>query len=496
MKIQTVTDDQKYEVEQLVARCGKVMSNVELSLKRVRQIQENHDTHIEKAKAEIHQAADVMRDKVLADISKKEKEMEIKVTQAAASQKEKILEHKKQLQIQQARFKTATEMANELSQSGSEYGHSLLVPLIKSNLMQLKEAKPNVLAESIGGVVFRPSSTKIYIPSFGSLSPDTVTSQTSALSAMKRSHTEAFPPGTSSSSSYVKEEFPSCTSEESGIGSWKLVQTFGSKKLFCCSRCSSDTKRRHYRSRFSNPKGKVHIFNQSGTFKQNLSTKEGLQPGQKSYPWNVVVSCQDGRVFITQGVSHVNVYDRDYNYKYQFTTKSTAKVQPGKEGADLRGLALDNHGCLLVGNCSKRGSNQYISKHSLDGAHVISYRVPVEPWYIAVTSNNHIIVVSHRNDTNGVQVLDDNAKVLRIINRPPEVSTWYPYGLCCTTEDEIYIANNRSDSDGGIYRFSVAGEYLGCATKDAKPPTGLVLTDDDNKMIVVEAKCVKLFSKQ
>ena len=66
--------------------------------------------------------------------------------------------------------------------------------------------------------------------------------------------------------------------------------------------------------------------------------------------------------------------------------------------------------------------------------------------------------------------------------------------MCCTSDDTVYIANYYA---GEIHFYSSEpGAYIGCVTKDLNRPACLALMDDEEKLVVVQLKKVKIFKRQ
>ena len=174
------------------------------------------------------------------------------------------------------------------------------------------------------------------------------------------------------------------------------------------------------------------------------------------------------------------------NLKQQLTTKSPDNISSDAQYTQHWGLAIDNQNNLLVGEIN----HKYISKHQLNGKHINSFKVSIHPWYIAVSPRDKIIV-SDRNK--GVHVLDKGGVHLYSL-KPPHGSSWFPYGMCCTADDTVYIADC---STGEIHCYSSkTGAYIGCVTKDVSNPKGLALMDDEEKLVVVQEEEVKIFQRQ
>ncbi|XP_072044813.1 uncharacterized protein [Amphiura filiformis] len=481
VNLKSATKEQRSEVNQLMKDCSKVSDMVDASLKRAEQVQHNLEKSLEKTKAELHHSADAACYK----IRQKEKKQEAELSQAAAVSKKQIEAQKESLQMQQTRLQTALQMATEVTQTGSDHDLALVFSSLKDNLSQLRDMNPGRVDENLGEIKFTTSPSMLSPTlSLGSMSIGSRKSKAPESPVGKEK-------GTSSIHSYSKSSLSKGSRD--GVGTWKLSKQFGDK---------GHQKLRYGRGVAVTSVGdliiadfgaQARVFNQSGDFKDSLDTKQGLKFRQISQTWNVVVS-QDGRIFITHLVSHVNVYDQNGTYKYRFPTKSPSNVSSDAHNTKLCGLLLDNQGCLLVGEVNQ----MYISKHRLDGSHVSSIKVTIQPGYIAVTSTDKLIV------SNGglalspiVQVLDSTGNILHTLNRPSGVLSWIPYGICCTADDDIYIANRQTASNGGgIYCYSISGQYMGCITKEVDHPAGLALIETENKMLVIERERVKIFSRQ
>ncbi|XP_072046443.1 E3 ubiquitin-protein ligase TRIM71-like [Amphiura filiformis] len=487
VNLKHATKEQRSEVKQLMKDCNKIQDMVEGFLKSAEQVQHNLEKNLVKAKAEIHQAADAARDR----ITQKEKKQEAELSQAAAVSKKQIEAQKESLQMQQTRLQTALQMATEVTQTGSDHDLALVFPSLKNNLSQLRDMKPGTVDGNLGEVKFTSNpSTLSTALSLGSMSIGRDTSNAPASLGVKKTEMSVI-------RSYSKPSL-SRGPRHGGIGTWKLSIQFGNRgqqKLqngrdITLTSVGDLIVADHGQYGLH---GQARVFNQSGDIKYSFDTKQGLKSGQKSQPWNVVVS-QDGRIFITHLVSHVNVYDQNGTYKYQFPTKSPSNVSSDAQDTMLYGLALDNQGCLLVGECRET----YISKHRLDGSHVSSIAVTIQPSFIVVTSTGKLIVSNGSFALSPIaKVLDPTGNILHTLNRPSGVSSWWPFGICCTADDDIYIANCALASNGaGIYCYSISGQYIGCITKELDYPTGLALIENENKLLVVVNKRVKIFSRQ
>ncbi len=147
----------------------------------------------------------------------------------------------------------------------------------------------------------------------------------------------------------------------------------------------------------------------------------------------------------------------------------------------LEGLTIDHNGHLLIGG--KTNSVRYLLTYTQDG--VKSAKITLEPSYLAATRLNSIVVSSM--DPQMVQIADPyTGRSLYTLHVPTSVSDWWPRGVCCT-DGRIFVANAAmKPADTGIFCYSISGRYLDCITTDVSHPRGLVLTDNNNTLMVTE----------
>ena len=350
--------------------------------------------------------------------------------------------HKDEIQFQRTRLLTTLQMATEVVQTGSEYDLALVYSSLKSNLTTLCNIKPRPMKRNLGDVSFKPAqASQQGNQNLGSIS-----------SRFRR----------------VKE----------GGDVWKLERAFGKDGTgkVSCGRGVAITQQGDMAiADCSDPS--IKFYKTNGDFKSKFTVS--------GYPWNVAVG-PDGRMFVTNRTKRVSVYDAEGNLKQQFPAKSPDNVSSDAQNTELWGLAIDNHNNLLFGERKQK----YISKHRLDGIHVMSFNVTIPPYYIAVSPRNKIII-SKADGNRAIQILDENGTHLHTLK--PQ-SSWNPFSICCTSDDEVYIADYCS---GSIHSYSTeTGDYIGCITNEVTNPAGLALTDDEDKLVVAENNSVKIFQLQ
>ncbi len=124
----------------------------------------------------------------------------------------------------------------------------------------------------------------------------------------------------------------------------------------------------------------VNLY-RDGQYQLSLDTKQGLQKGQRSYPWNVAVSSD--RFYVTDRTGMVKIYSSLGRYLKQFPVKSPDGTSSDTDDSKLRGLTIDNEGYLLVGNNTKK----YICRCTQDGTHITSFKIDIDPDFIVLDTH-------------------------------------------------------------------------------------------------------------
>ncbi|XP_072051433.1 uncharacterized protein [Amphiura filiformis] len=200
----------------------------------------------------------------------------------------------------------------------------------------------------------------------------------------------------------------------------------------------------------SNCAAKIQVYNADGQHKHSIDTTQGLMSGTRSRPCNVTVNTE-GNYVITDDTRFIKVYDPSGMYKDRRVAISPENKPSNTEYTRLVGLTMDSKGQLLVGEVNQK----YISRHRQDGSHITSIKVNIEPNFLAVTSQDTIIVCDFGFV---VQIVNSTGHMLHTLKPPSHVTRWHPFGVCCY-EDIIFICNIAL-ARNGVYCFSSTGEYL------------------------------------
>ncbi|XP_072019603.1 E3 ubiquitin-protein ligase TRIM56-like [Amphiura filiformis] len=437
VNLESASKGHKTEIEQLIQNCEGVKNITETALKMVTDVSDQLNTNATKAKAEIDESFN----KALKLLEDNRDQLKGEVDKAEAVAKKQLDAQTDEIQVFQTRLQTALQMATEVVKTGSDYDLALIYTSLKTNLTELRDVKLAPVDKQKAAVHFKPAH----------IGQETTHKLGSVL---------------------VKQR-------KEGVGVWKLDRSFGNGgagKLIggrgVAITQEEDIAVADYYD------AAVKIYKKDGQFKSSIFGR----------PWDVVVS-SDGKLFVTNQTEYVSVYDGKGNLKHQFPTKSPDNVSSDAQRTQHWGLAIDNYNNLLVGETEQK----YIGKHHLDGMHIMSFKITIEPRFITVSNDDKIITSAGSSDR-AVHILNENGVHLQTL-KPPQGSGWNPLGMCCTSTNEIYISS--FDASGAIYCYSAeTGAYISCLTKDVTYPVGLVLMDDEEALVVTGNNCAKIFKLQ
>ncbi|XP_072017987.1 tyrosine-protein kinase ABL1-like [Amphiura filiformis] len=271
------------------------------------------------------------------------------------------------------------------------------------------------------------------------------------------------------------------------VGSWKLERQFGHQdnhgtlssgwSIVVNSSNRDIAVADHFTSQ-------VIVYTGNGKYKfsmDNTCTHGLPDPGEKSKPWQVVVNPQGTTYFVTL-LKHIKCYDAMGKFKCQWMS-SCPEAVPGS--SCLYGLAMDHDGYLLVGDCK----NKRINMHKNGGTYISSIKIGVSPRYIAVTSEDTIVVVGDWEEQ--PQIVSKAGQVMHTLKHPFDESEWDPSGVFCY-EDIIIIANRSTSS---MLCYSEFGKYMGDIPISNTDPVGVAISEDGKELLVSDfAGSVKVFT--
>ncbi|XP_072016857.1 E3 ubiquitin-protein ligase TRIM45-like [Amphiura filiformis] len=444
--LKSTVSEQRKKIEVLVKQNGVTEKKVDKALQDAHNAQQELDSNKKKSIAEIDMEIDKIEKHVRIICQQERRRLLKQQEETVALSRKKIQSSKETLQSQKVRFQAAREVANQVLHSGSDSDVASVYKQLSNSLEELYKEEPESVPQDI-----------TELPKFKADSR--ITSVTIIGELIDAKH------------------LPSKVLD----GSWEMESEFGDKDgagKVSVGKGISTTPAGDIAVANRSPSAPVKVYNSDGKFKFSLHMKS-------CNAWNVAVS-PDGEFYVSCcRVKHIRMFGSDGRYISQFAAISPTGVASDAEGTDLRGLAINNKRQLLVGEVKKK----YISIHDLNGTHITSFQVSIQPYYITTTSQGNIIVSPF--GSSGVQVLDSSGTLQHTITAPTGVSGWIPTDVCSSINNEICISNYQLPY--GIYCFSSTGVYLQCLTQDVINPWGITLLQNDKKMAVVNDSRVKIF---
>ncbi|XP_072036677.1 uncharacterized protein [Amphiura filiformis] len=226
---------------------------------------------------------------------------------------------------------------------------------------------------------------------------------------------------------------------------------------------------------------RVNVYSDHGEFKFSINTEKRPELVKTFHPRQVAISsCHD--YMVTDGSGHMKIYDINGKFKDQW--ESSCSQESRQLFIRLWGLAIDSDGHVLVGDIS----NNHINTHRQDGTYLDSIKVGIKPRFIAVTSQDTIVIADWNKPP---QIVSKTGQIMHTLKYPDNVSLWDPWGVYCHG-DMILIGNQRRCYKP-ILCYSRSGGYLGhIPISDVSFP--LAMTPDGKKLMVCEGFKVKVFS--
>ena len=195
----------------------------------------------------------------------------------------------------------------------------------------------------------------------------------------------------------------------------------------------------------------------------------------------VSVTSTNGYVVIHRNKCSCRLYTSDYKLVSEFPTYNA-----NRKPCIATAVAVDKNGCIILGM-----KDNAISIHNADGSLKSSFSLPFQPFSVAVTSHEEI-VISGSNDT--LQLFDYSGKCIQTLDPPPEVESWLPWYVCCSKTDEVFVVDMNWSA---IYKYAAGRVYMGCVTSEVYDPRGIALSHDDQELYVTDycERKVKIFQR-
>ncbi len=422
------------EIQKKADECKYVCQQIDNVIAEDEKVEAAHETACKAAQKAYDDAAKQVQD-AFSEIQIKHRDhFASELARFDEKRKQKLESHKENLKKDQSRASSALAVARMLAETGTQCDVADMYNDVMTVLREFSEFKP--VPERMSEVAFDPSE-------------------------------ECLP---------LVEGIPAPGTLKVGSCEWDLKREFGNGNLSAARGITfapHDNLSDHivvadYSAR------NVKLFDNAGTLSKTVSQ------GTASflYPFDVCLS-SDNFYYISDVSSTVRQITGNFKYNSYGSVSSAAYgIAPLKKGSwPICCTSTDNNRIYLYSNNTKIGD-----------IHVVS------PQFIAVTSTDNYVVSSTTQKS--VQVLNEKGHMVRCIGPPSDIpdDAWSPSGVCCSKNDEIYVAN-QGEGAMGVYRFKISGEFIECVASDLNKPWGVALSEDDRELAVVDndGKSVKLF---
>ncbi|XP_022111748.1 uncharacterized protein LOC110990995 [Acanthaster planci] len=189
-------------------------------------------------------------------------------------------------------------------------------------------------------------------------------------------------------------------------------------------------------------------------------------------------------VVVEENASRVKVFDKDNTLAFQFPTVPPSEV--GKTAVNLWSVAVKTDGTIVVGDIRR----MVLTEHSpTDGELRSTIPVKIEPCYVAVGSNDRVVINDFKQL---VGVVDGNGDTLFTIKPIIDGEVVRRCTGVCADSTGIYVAMHNDDDTGHIHHYDPQGGFLHCIAEGLHWPMGITFTAD-GQLAVGEYYSVKIY---
>ncbi len=237
-----------------------------------------------------------------------------------------------------------------------------------------------------------------------------------------------------------------------------------------------------------NPNGDVAIISTGYSFHRGqvcVYSKQGVCKGSMDRIGYLrqITTNSDGSIYFVTNDTHVQMYSADCKYIGEW--ESACPHASSHASSDLYGLAVDANDNVYVGKYD--WPKCCVHKHKQSGSFISCIKVSITPLYLAVTSQDTIIVCSGEDHP---QIVSNTGEVLHTINHPTGESLWDVDNVHCY-RDSIFITMNDE-----ISCYYVSGKYLGKLPIHDVRPNCLAMIGDDRLVIGDGSRQCSIYSLQ
>ncbi|XP_022111647.1 uncharacterized protein LOC110990871 [Acanthaster planci] len=191
-------------------------------------------------------------------------------------------------------------------------------------------------------------------------------------------------------------------------------------------------------------------------------------------------------VVVEHSASYVKVFDKDNTLAFQFPTVPPSEVD--KTAVDLQSVAAKTDGTIVVGDVKR----MVLTEHSpTDGELRSTIPVKIKPCYVAVDSNDRVVISDCKQQLVGV--VGTNGDTLFTIKPTIDGEVVRRCTGVCADSTGVYVAMHNDDEDTGhIHHYDPQGGFLHCIAEGLHYPLGITFTAD-GQLAVADFYSVKIY---
>ncbi|XP_022097522.1 tripartite motif-containing protein 26-like isoform X3 [Acanthaster planci] len=205
-----------------------------------------------------------------------------------------------------------------------------------------------------------------------------------------------------------------------------------------------------------------------------------------------IVSTKDQWVILS--TSFVKVYNRgNKQLADEFQTRQQGD-EVGKVYEAPLSLAIRTDGNIIVGY---RGRGTLTEHSPTSGDLVRTIPVQISPSFLAVMSNNWLVISDHvKGLVEVVEVADDKAVTLFTIRPTISGERVKSCRGVCSNDSGIYLGVSTGFHNGGhVHHYDNEGDFISCIAQGLYGPYGITFTADGQELAVADHHSVKIYHK-
>ncbi|XP_072049362.1 uncharacterized protein [Amphiura filiformis] len=477
VNVEDISGDQGKKLKNLVERCQKVAQEVKEKRQTAEDIEKRIDKTVDDAQDELEQAIAQVEHQFLNNLKQRQQQISDEIDQIGSKYKLPIDRKKDTLQTQHLQLERALQMTAHVMEQGSPYDLAAMYTTLTSTLQRLSEIRPCRIDTSPRGVKFAPNkSAEVRLPTFGDV-----------IDVYEKSYVSRSVVDTQKQTNRQKQ-----TDQQNQMPRYDLGGTWIKERHLCenadityAINLAFYPSGEMATANYGSPQ--VKVFNTDGQFQRNINVKHD---SAASSPRSIAIG-SDGTTFVTDKSPSVKVFDSSAQLIRQFPTHPPGDSDKPSKTATLAGLAIAYDKNLVVGDVS----GMYISIHKPSGAHIHSFKVDIQPWFVSTAQNRDVMIISNCGGE-CAKIVTCAGHVRHTLSMNPESQiAWRPTGAWFNGDGEFLIASQAGGGkSAGVCHYSTDGKFLRCITTDVEFPTDVAVTKD-GKLLVLEWKHVKVFRK-